>query len=113
MTGLLPSSVILTGTDSTTAAGWLHHSSFDDSQPDSPPLRLWVARATAHLLLDHSAVLFSKWFPGKENEVADSLSRNHHLLMTPSARFFTPRSPNICPRDLSYIRCCASSACKS
>jgi hypothetical protein len=79
MTGLPPSSVILTGTDSTTAAGWLHHSSFDNSQPDSPPLHLWVARATAHLLLDHSAVLFSKWFPGKENEVADSLSCDHHL----------------------------------
>jgi hypothetical protein len=79
MPGLLPSSVILTGTDSTTAAGWLHHFSIDDSQPDSPSLCLWVARATAHLLLDHSAVLFSKWFPGKENEVADSLSRDHHL----------------------------------
>jgi hypothetical protein len=77
--GLPPSSVILTGTDSTTAAGWLHHSSFDDSSPDSTPLRLWVARATAQLLLDHSSVLFSKWFPGKENEVADSLSRDHHI----------------------------------
>jgi hypothetical protein len=78
-TGIPPSSVILTGTDSTTAAGWLHHSSFDDSTPDSPPLRLWVARATAQLLLDHSSVLFSKWFPGKDNGVADSLSRDHHI----------------------------------
>jgi hypothetical protein len=77
--GIPPSSVILTGTDSTTATGWLHRSSFDDSTPDDPPLRLWVARATARLLLDHSSTLFSKWFPGKENEVADSLSRDHHI----------------------------------
>jgi hypothetical protein len=78
-TGIPSSSVILMGTNSTTAAGWLHSSSFDDSSPDDPPLRLWAARATAHLLLDHSSVLFSKWFPGKENEVADSLSRDHHI----------------------------------
>jgi hypothetical protein len=77
--GIPPSSVILTGTDSTTAAGWLHRSSFDDSMPDDPPLRLWVARATARLLLEHSSSLFSKWFPGKDNEVADSLSRDHHI----------------------------------
>jgi hypothetical protein len=79
MTGVPPSPVILMGTDSTTAAGWLLHSSFHSSQPDSRPLRLWVACTTTHLLLDHSAVLFSKWFQGKENEVANSLSRDRHL----------------------------------
>jgi hypothetical protein len=77
--GIPPSSVILTGTGSTTAAGWLHHSSFDDSTPDAPTLCLWVACATARLLLNHSLSLFSKWFPGKENEVADSLSHDHHI----------------------------------
>jgi hypothetical protein len=47
VTGLPPHSVILAGTDSTTAAGWLHQSSFDDSDPATAPLPLWVARATA------------------------------------------------------------------
>jgi hypothetical protein len=118
MTGLPPSSVILTGTDSTTAAGWLHHSSFDDSQPDSPPLRLWVARATAHLLLDHSSVLFSKWFPGKENEVADSLSRDHHLTndalcpllhssfpeQTPPGFAIYPLPRKLCSQIMTWLR---------
>jgi hypothetical protein len=114
MTGLLPSSIILTGTDSTTAAGWLHHSSFHNSQPDSPPLSLWVACATAHLLLDHSSVLFSKWFPGKEHEVwPTASSATTTSLMTSSAPCSTPHSPNRCPWDLPYIRCRASSARKS
>jgi hypothetical protein len=77
--GLPPQSVILTGTDSTTAAGWLHKSSFDDSTSEAHSLQLLVARATAQLLLDQSSVLFPKWFAGKDNQVADSLSRDHHL----------------------------------
>jgi hypothetical protein len=77
MTGLPPSSVILT--DTTAAAGWLHHSSLDDSWHDSPPLCPWIASATAQFLLDHSSILFSKWFPGKENQVANSLSQDHHI----------------------------------
>jgi hypothetical protein len=102
--GLPPQSVILTGTDSTTAAGWLHHSSFDDSTPDSPSLRLLVARATAQLLLDQSSVLFPKWFAGKENQVADSLSRDHHLandvlfsLLCSSFPSQIPKGFEICP----------------
>jgi hypothetical protein len=104
MTDIPPSSVILTDTDSTTAAGWLHHSSFDDSRPGSPPLRLWVARVTAQLLLDHSSVLFSKWFPGKESQVADSLSWDHHIttaellpLLHSSFLDQMPRDFVICP----------------
>ena len=103
MTGLPPSSVILAGTDSTTAAGWLHHSSFDDSQPDSQPLRLWVARATAQLLLDHSSVLFSKWFPGKENQVADSLSRDHHLTNAELLPLLHSSFPEQMPQDFAIF----------
>jgi hypothetical protein len=100
-TGLPPSSVILTGTDSTTAAGWLHRSSFDDSTPDATPLRLWVARATAQLLIDHSSVLFSKWFPGKENEVADSLSRDHHLSNEQLCPLLCSSFPEQIPQDFA------------
>jgi hypothetical protein len=102
--GLPPSSVILTGTDSTTAAGWLHHSSFDDSSSDSPPLRLWVARAMAQLLLDHSSVLFSKWFPGKDNQVADSLSRDHHLTNDEIHPLLFSSFPEQMPRDFEICR---------
>jgi hypothetical protein len=103
-TGLPASSVILTGTDSTTAAGWLHHSSFDDSTPDSPPLRLWVARAMAQLLLDHSSVLFSKWFPGKDNAVADSLSRDHHLPNDTLLPILHSSFPEQMPLDFAICR---------
>jgi hypothetical protein len=102
--GLPPSSVILTGTDSTTAAGWLHHSSFDDSCSTAPPLRLWVARAMAQLLLDHSSVLFSKWFPGKENKVADSLSRDHHITNDILLPLLHSSFPQQMPRDFAICR---------
>jgi hypothetical protein len=102
--GLPPQSVILTGTDSTTAAGWLHKSSFDDSTSDLHSLQLMVARATAQLLLDQSSVLFPKWFAGKDNQVADSLSRDHHLtnaalhsLLCSSFPSQIPKGFEICP----------------
>jgi hypothetical protein len=80
MTSLPPGYIILNKNDSTTAACWLHHSSFNGSLPNSPSLCLWAARASDWLLLlHHSSVLFSKWFPGEENQVANSLSWDHHI----------------------------------
>ena len=68
-------SCFLSQTDSTSAAGWLRKSSFNDRDP----LHLEVARATASLIMDHHSCLYSQWFQGKLNNVADALSRDHHL----------------------------------
>ena len=69
-------SCILAQGDSTSATGWLRKSNFPEH---SHPLQLEAARHLAHLVLDAGACLYSQWFPGKENGVADCLSRDTHL----------------------------------
>jgi hypothetical protein len=46
---------------------------------DINPMHLMVARDTATMLMDHASMVYSQWFQGVLNEVADSLSRDHHL----------------------------------
>ena len=70
-----PCSILLLQSDSSSAVGWLHRSNFDDSTP----LHFHISRAHAHLMLSHGCGLYSQWFPGAENLVADSLSRDFHL----------------------------------
>jgi Zn-dependent protease len=78
MAGILSSSVILNGTVSNTGAGWLHHLSLDNSKP-SCTQSLGHLCAVAQLLINHSSILFLKWFWGKENQEANSLSPYHHI----------------------------------
>ena len=61
--------------DNTSSLGWLRKSNFaaDDEQGSHSAL----ARAFALQIAEHGVCHFSKWFPGKENEVADVLSRDH------------------------------------
>ena len=72
--------------DSTTAAGWLRRSNFrDTSGPDEESSVDWyakqvVARKLAELVLERDAVLYSQWFPGKDNVVTDSLSQDAYFL---------------------------------
>ncbi|KAI2497537.1 hypothetical protein MHU86_16940 [Fragilaria crotonensis] len=56
--------------DSTSAAGWLAKSNFNDDCP----LHLTIARAFADFCLTHEIDHYTQWF-GKENKVADMLSR--------------------------------------
>lgn len=69
-------SCFLAQADSTSAAGWLRKSNFCDDDP----FHLGIARAAASLVMGHGSCLYSQWFPGAENELADSLSRDFHLL---------------------------------
>jgi len=68
--------ILLSQGDSTSATGWIRKSNFDE---EVQPLQLLIARALATLILDHNIGLYSQWFPGDENDVGDSLSRDHHL----------------------------------
>lgn len=70
-----PLSCILSQTDSTSTAGWMHRSNFGDDEP----LQLRIARATASALMDSNSMVYSQWIPGTANPIADSLSRDHHL----------------------------------
>ena len=66
---------ILSFTDSSSALGWLHHSTFN---PIENPLHDEAARYFATMLLDNNSSLYSQHIKGKNNVIADSLSRDFH-----------------------------------
>jgi hypothetical protein len=95
-----PGSCFLSQTDSTSTAGWLRKSNVDDAEP----LHLELARATATMTMGHESCLYSQWFAGNENDVADSLSRDHHLsdaallaLLLSSVPKQVPKDFRLCP----------------
>jgi hypothetical protein len=69
---------ILAQSDNTSAAGWLKKSNFMDSlHPTESSIRLIIARKLASLVMDSESCLYSQWFPGNSNNIADALSRDH------------------------------------
>jgi hypothetical protein len=68
---------ILSQTDSSSAAGWLRKSNFPAG--DNEIVQMTMARQLAKLVMQPDCCLFSQWFAGDENLVADSLSREFHL----------------------------------
>jgi hypothetical protein len=71
----------LSMTDSTTSAGWLRKTNFRELTGDNPDpvqarVRVETARHHAILLLKGGVKEYSQWFPGRENNVADALSRD-------------------------------------
>jgi hypothetical protein len=72
---------VLSMTDSTTSAGWLRKTNFrefsgDDPDPVQAQVRIETARHHATLFLEAGVKEYSQWFPGRENNVADALSRD-------------------------------------
>ncbi len=68
-------------TDSTTLAGLLRKTNFqehtgDDPDPVQARVRIETARHHAILLLEAGVKEYSQWFPGQENNVPDALSRD-------------------------------------
>ena len=68
---------ILSLTDSSSALGWMYKSSFN---PLNYPLHDVVARHMATNLMENNTSLYSQHISGKRNVVADSLSRDHHII---------------------------------
>jgi hypothetical protein len=64
--------------DSTTAVGWLHKTRImnKDMKVEDFQARTKVARKLATLVIENNLCLYSQWFPGKKNVIADSLSRD-------------------------------------
>ena len=68
----------LSMTDSSTSEGWARKTNFkeDGEDPIQATVRIEVARGHAKRLMDAQVKDYSQWFPGKENDVSDSLSRD-------------------------------------
>ena len=65
-------------TDSTTSEGWTRKTNFreDGEEPiQEATVRIKIARSHATRLLNNNIKDYSQWFAGKENDVADALSR--------------------------------------
>ena len=75
---LQPGDCSLSLTDSSTSEGWSHKTNFkeDGEEPIQATTRLEVARDHARHFMDAKIKDYSQWFPGKENDVADALSRD-------------------------------------
>ena len=84
--------------DSTTAMGWIHKSRYreDGETAERHAIRLKNARKLATLVIDNELTMYSQWFLGKENVIADCLSRDTHLsdpdLIHLLSSFFPPQS---------------------
>jgi hypothetical protein len=76
-----PLSCALCMTDNTSGAGWLKRSNFKESEDNFEMQRAkeTCARTFAKLCIDAKIKIYSQWFPGKQNIIADSLSRDTHL----------------------------------
>ncbi len=59
-----------------------------------------TARQLATIIIDSNACLYSQWFPGAENLIADSLSRDFHLNDDELTIFLTSRLPHQAPFGL-------------
>ena len=67
---------ILAFTDSSSASGWMHHSTFNIKTHQSHDI---AARKLAEILITNDSALYPQHIPGKHNVIADSLSRDHHI----------------------------------
>ena len=91
-------SCIPSQTDSSSVAGWLRKSNFVDS--DNEIGQMTTAHHLAHLVIDSKCCLYSQWFPGDQNIVADALSRDFHLSNTNLANLITSLVPSQVPFGL-------------
>ncbi len=67
-------------TDSTTAEGWMRKSNFSEASidPIQARVRADAARKYAKVFMNADVKGYSQWFKGKQNNVADALSREWH-----------------------------------
>jgi len=92
---------ILSQTDNTLAAGWLRKSNFAEDTDEF--IQLTTARQLAALLIDTKSCIYSQWFPGEENSIADSLSRDFHLDASHLASLLVASFPEQAPFGLEIL----------
>ena len=76
-----PEDCVLMMGDSTNGMGWVRKSNFMEIGENihDQVAKLAAARHLAEISVDHKIVVYSQWFPGKDNIIPDSLSRDWHL----------------------------------
>ena len=84
-------------TDNTTSAGWLRISNFRED------VDFEQATARARRYMNQEIRDYSQWFPGNENNVADSLSRNMHLSDTKLTSLLRINYPSQVPRNFHIV----------
>ena len=99
---LKPGDCCLSMVDSSTSEGWTRRSNFSETreEPEQAVVRCEVAYDhTWHVL--HAGVKdYSQQFPGAENNVADSLSRDFYLSDVELTNILTHISPQRLPQDV-------------
>jgi len=98
---LEPESCLLSQTDSTSALGWLRKSNFADESDEK--VQLATARKLADILLETESCLYSQWFPGEKNVIADSLSRDFHIDDSNLSSLLTAYFPDQVPFGLHLL----------
>jgi hypothetical protein len=98
---LLPESCVLSQTDSSSALGWLRKSNFADKSDEY--VQLSTARKLADIMLQSEICLYSQWFPGEKNIIADSLSRDFHLSDSSLSDLLISHFPDQAPFGLKIL----------
>jgi hypothetical protein len=83
--------------DNTSALGWIKKANFDCDDPEQAT-HIALAREFMSIVMAESIVLYSQWFAGIENTVADTLSRRHDLSNDQLTDFIISNFPEQTPR---------------
>ena len=89
--------------DSTSAMGWMQKSNFtNDDENDTDKIeKLAAAHHLAQIVQESLSCLYTQWFRGKDNDVSDSLSRDHHLSASVLTNLLSSSIPNQLPPDFN------------
>ena len=100
-----PHSCLLVNGDSSTAQGWIRKSNCSPKEVSDPEInvKLQAARKVASILTEREACIYSQWFPGDENDITDSLSRDLHLSDNNLTRLLTFALPYQLPHNFSTV----------
>jgi hypothetical protein len=91
-------------TDSTTSEGWLRKSNFrEDDNMIQAQARIQVAREHASRYMNLGIRDYSQWFPGKDNIIADALSREIHLTDTQLISLLRTSVPKQVPSNFNIV----------
>jgi hypothetical protein len=93
---------LLCQTDSSTASGWLRKSNFTEKPEET--VQLTTAQQLASILIQTKSCLYSQWFPGGDNSVSDSLSRDFHINNNVLSNLLSSHFPKQTPFGLKILQ---------
>jgi hypothetical protein len=96
-----PESCLLSQTDSSSSAGWLRKSNFADKVDET--VQLATARKLAELIIHSESCIYSQWFPGNQNSISDSLSRDFHIPSSHLSSLLVSYFPEQAPFGLTIL----------